>query len=285
MLRPLGEAEFDKYVDLAYGLALDTERSGYPTYTDGIKTKQDFVERSRKAFSRDNEQILLYERNGITEGWIHYYVLPDDSYADTCSFCIAEGMGDAVKEFTDHMTERYPGFDLYMGFPKENIDAVSALRDLGAELIEESYNNAIELEGYEPGPEDDDIIPVTRDNYPLFSELHSVHTDMYWNTERILEDLDEWRIFVRMKDGRPVGAVYFMIWDDLVMDEIFGIDLKDDIYDGEVFRSLMNAALAYDKRRGVRHMVFFSEEGSQQDAIACGYRCIGKYVCYKKRLE
>ncbi len=45
MLRLCEKDEFDQYIDLAYELALDLTRSGYPTYCDGIKTKKMFVER------------------------------------------------------------------------------------------------------------------------------------------------------------------------------------------------------------------------------------------------
>ncbi len=72
MLTPLKREEFDKHIDFVYALALDPARSGYPTYTDGIKTRADFVERAKKAFERENEEILLYEREDRIAGWIHY---------------------------------------------------------------------------------------------------------------------------------------------------------------------------------------------------------------------
>lgn len=50
MLRICTEQEYIKYADFVYGLALDQSKSGYPTYCDGIKTKEMFLDRSRKAF-------------------------------------------------------------------------------------------------------------------------------------------------------------------------------------------------------------------------------------------
>lgn len=58
MLKKLREQDFDRYLDFAYQLALDMTKSGYPTYADGIKTKDDFVARAREAFSADNEEML-----------------------------------------------------------------------------------------------------------------------------------------------------------------------------------------------------------------------------------
>ena len=60
MLTELNRKNFDKYADWAYSLALDISRSSYPTYTDGIKTKQDFIDTALKSYSNDNSQILLF---------------------------------------------------------------------------------------------------------------------------------------------------------------------------------------------------------------------------------
>lgn len=51
MLRLCTEQEYRKYIDFAYELAVDPSRSGYPSYSDGIKTKEMFVSRAGKAFA------------------------------------------------------------------------------------------------------------------------------------------------------------------------------------------------------------------------------------------
>ena len=285
MLRKLEKVLFDQYADLAYSLALDTRKSGYPIYTDGIKTKEDFIKRARKALERDNEEILLYERSGEVLGWIHYYYLADDRYLDTCSFCIREGMGDAVAEFTAFARERFPGSELYLGFPKENTEAVAALEALGFERIEESYNNAADLEQYRLAPERAETQLITRESYPLFAEIHRQHDgETYWNTERILADLDGWRIFVSMQGETVTGAIYTFTFADKHVEEIFGVDFPDGVYDGEAYRALVTAAMNDEKRRGVRHLVLLADEETQADTLRCGFRCVGEYVCYLLRL-
>lgn len=202
MLKKLQEQDFDRYVDFAYQLALDMTKSGYPTYDDGIKTKDDFVARARESFSTDNEEILLFEQNGATAGWIHYFYLPEDRYLDTCAFCIASGMKEALNEFIAFAREHFPGSELYLGFPGENTEAAAVLEAGGFDCIEESYNNAIDFEGYVLQPEDEGILPITRENYELFSALHSqTDYDMYWNSARILEAIDRWMIYVYAARG------------------------------------------------------------------------------------
>lgn len=290
MLKKLQEQDFEQYVDFAYQLALDSTKSGYPTYIDGIKTKDDFVARARKAFSANgeenfaaSEEILLYEQEGEVQGWIHYFYLPEDHYLDTCAFCIASGMGEALTEFIAFAREHFPGSELYLGFPKENTEAVDTLKSLNFDCIEESYNDAIDFEDYLLQPEDVGIIFINRENYEFFSSLHGQNdSDMYWNSARILDTIDRWRIYVCLKNTKIAGAIYYMA--DTLIPEIFGIDFPDNIYNGSVYRALLTAALNDCKRRGAKHMIFFNEDESQTDAIACGFRCVGEYLCFKKVL-
>lgn len=280
MLKRLEEQDFDRYVDFAYQLALDMTKSGYPTYVDGIKTKDGFITRARKAFSTSIEEILLFEHDGATAGWIHYYFLPEDHYLGTCAFCIASDMREALTEFIAFAREHFPGSELYLGFPRENVEAVAVLESVGFDCIEESYNDAIDFEDYVLQPEDAGILPITRENYEIFSVLHSqTDHDMYWNPVRILNAFDSWRIFVCLRNGTTAGAIYFM--DDKSMPEIFGVDFLDNKYNSNVFRALLVAALNDSKRRGAKYMIFFNESESQADALACGFRCIGEYVCFK----
>ena len=281
MLIPLKREDFDKYIDFVYALALDPARSGYPTYTDGIKTRADFVDRSLRAFERENEEILLYERQGRIAGWIHYYYLPEDRYLDTCSFCIAEGMGDAIAEFTAFARERFPGSELYLGFPGENTQAEAALEAGGFTCIERDFNDVFELDRYELRPQDPDVVPVTRENYDLFRALHAQDEGMYWNSDRLLADMEEWRLLLYMPGGVPTGILQAR--KDSEMGEIFALFFQDG-YDDRAYRALVTAALNGAKADGAGAMVFFNDSETQADALALGFRCVGAYMCYKTAL-
>lgn len=277
MLTPLKEEDFNKYIDFAYALALDPTKSGYPTYADGVKTKGDFITRSLKAFERAGEQILLYEREGKVAGWIHYYYLPEDKYLDTCSFCVAEGMSDAIREFIVFAREHYSGSRLYLGFPGENAEAVSTLRAEGFSCIERSCNDIFDLPQWEERPNEPGIVPVTRENFPLFRALHTQDEDMYRNSDRLLADLDDWRLLLYLRDGVPAGAIQAM--RDADMGEVFGIFFPED-FNAATFQALMKAALNGAKHDGAGTMVFFSDGREHEAALALGFRCVGEYVCY-----
>ncbi len=286
MLVECSKNDFEKYKDFAFELALDLSKSGYPTYRDGIKTKAMFVERLLKAFEREDEQILLFLSDGKVQGLIQYYWIENDRYLQTCAFCINEGTEQALSEFLSFVGERFKGYDVFMGFPAENKNAVEYLSGCGFECIEDDFNNTAFLDQCDRVPENSDIILINRENYDSFRILHEqVDGDMYWNSDRICEALDNWIILVKKKDGKPKGAVYYeAMHSDDGWYEIFGIDIDRGEYDPETFKELLSAAISSVGSRGGRVMTFFCEKEYEAAALECGFRCIGNYLLYKVHL-
>jgi len=285
MLKACTEQDYKKYRDFVHELALDQSKSGYPTYSDGIKTKEMFFERAEKAFSRETEQILLFEYHGIVEGWIHYYWIPEDNYLSTVSLNINSATEEAMGEFLSFAEENFKGYNLFLGYSKSNKKAVEFLSTHGFECIEEDYNNTAFLEKYESAPENGGMVSVTKENYELFRKLHTqAEGDMYWNSDRIYADIENWVIFVKVKNNEPIGCVYYMDADDGWF-EIFGIDLKDGIFNPALFRELLVKALNEAKMRGGKYMTFFCDEEGQEIASKIGFECVGEYVCFRKSLE
>lgn len=77
------------------------------------------------------------------------------------------------------------------------------------------------------------MVRINKDNYEYFRPLHDqIDGDMYWNSDRIYNDIDNWVIFVNFKDNEPAGAVYYTDIKDGWF-EIFGIDLKNGVNNPE----------------------------------------------------
>lgn len=283
MLHSLSQEDFDNYIDFTWELAQDQTKSGYPTYTDGIKTKQDFICREKEAFLRDNEEILLFEQNGQVEGWIHYCVIPQDNYLDLCTCNIRNGMRTALEEFLTFVKEHFPGHELYLGFPKCNTEAISLLQEQGFSCIEDSFNDVLFLDNYELLPEASQIVPVTKENFDDFRCLHDqIKEPMYWNSDRMLNALDNWKIYLHRDNGITKGAIYYM--DENVMLEVFGVDFPDDVYDSTIFKALLIKALNEGKGSGAKYFCFFTDQNSHPDSLELGFHPVGEYICYWKKI-
>ncbi len=284
MLRVCTEQEFEKYSDYVYSLSIDPTKAGYPSYSDGIKTKEMFIERSQKAFLLDTEEILLFEYCGEVEGWIHYYYIPEDKYLQTLGVNIRLHTQQALTEFLEYVSLQFNGYELFSGFSAKNKQAIEFFLSHGFELTEEDNNNTGFLKQYKPVNVGNGIVRITKDNYTLFKVLHhKKDTDLYWNSDRIFEDIENWSIFVKMQDNEPLGSIYYKIIGEGWF-EIFGIDLKDNIFDEKVIYDLLGTAMNTAKELNGTYMTLFCGDEEQKVADKIGFTLVDKYVCYKKLL-
>ena len=216
---------------------------------------------------------------------IQYYWVPEDHYLQTLCFNISKATKQAISEFLAYVGERFKGYDVFLRFPAENKSAVDFLTEQGFECIENDYNNTAFLDKLDKTRENSDLIRIEKENYEKFESLHG-QTDGYWNSGKMLADLDNWIILVQEKDGEPQGAVYYRAL--ALVDgwfEIYGIDMAQEAYHPELFKKLLNAALSDAKRRNGRFMTFFCDEEYENAATECGFVCVGNNLCYKTHLE
>lgn len=281
LIEPTKE-QVETYLDTAYALALDPTRSGYPTYTDGIKTREDFEKTVHNGLSDPEVKTLLFVNGGRTEGLIQFYFLPKERYLESIIFSIAGSTSQALAEFEANCAEHFPGYDLALGFPKDNAEAVNYLSQNGWDCIEHSYNDVLHFQDYRLQEESGDIVRVTWENFADFRALHQpIEGTMYWNTERISEKLDEWIIWLYRWEDAPAAAIYYR--DVGILAEVFGVDFAGNRFDEEAFRLLVVKALNERKRAGCPHIVFFNDDESQRQALECGFSCVGEYVAFLKK--
>lgn len=282
LIKPTAE-EAEKYIDFAYELALDTTRSGYPTYADGIKTKADFAEACRWGLTKEGRQVLLYLEESVVSGWIQFFFETEDPYLQTTVFNISGNTAKALEEFVSYCGEHFPGYKVYLGFPSENKAAVDYLASQNWSCEERSFNDVLFFDDYELREESCDVAKIDRENFSDFRMLHqSVEGDMYWNSDRLLEALDSWTIWLLYEENQPAAAIYYR--DAEILMEIFGVDFREGIYREDVFRTLVTKALNECKHSGKKSMVFFNDGESQQAVLDLGFRCVGEYVLFVKQV-
>lgn len=281
MLTWLTEAEFDRYVDWAYGLALDLTRSGYPTYADGIKTRENFISRARNGMARENEEVLLHRVGGDVCGWIHWFWLAEDGYAHTCSFLTASHAEEAMSEFVAYAAERRPGYALHLGFPTDNACAVRCLDAQGFRLIEESVNHTLFFDAYTPEETTSAVARMSgSEDEAAFRAVHT-ETDMYWTADRILADISHWQVYLYREGDRPQAALFAHVDAD-GWPEIFGIVGADS---PEAYQALMAACLNDCKAAGCAHMTYFEDDERRLPVLAgLGFQVVSRYVCYQRIL-
>lgn len=284
MLKKPTADEAEAYMDFAYSLALDPTRSGYPTYTDGIKTKADFLECCRYGLTHPDRLVLLYLREERVCGWIQAILEPESHYLEANIFNISEGYAAALAEFIDYCQDNYPGYRLCFGLPGENREAVDYFTACGWPCEERSYNDVLCFDDYMPLPDEEGIVRVTRENYDRFQTLHeSVQGEMYWNAERIYNALNRWNIWMLEENGQAQAAIY--IRDSETLMEIYGVDYRDCHFQKDAFLKLLSKALNECKQSGRKYMVFFNDDETQEDVLQMGFHCVGEYRMFASPRE
>lgn len=278
MLVKATKKDIEKYLDFAYSLAVDQTRSGYPIFSDGISTKEQFAERVRKHFAQEGYETLLFLLDGRVEGWIQFFYIEQDHYLQTSGFLIDTHTERALEEFFGYAAEHYAGYTLYLGFPRKNARAIDFLHRSGCKLAEESFHDIFVLEDSALQPECAGLVGVTDENYSAFREVLETDEDTYWDADRIYATLGEWIIYLFYREGTAAGYVYAR------NGEIFGMGYRENVFDEKTYRALTAKILNDLKAAGYRHVTFFHDGKSQPAALEIGFRCVAEYVLYTKRV-
>ena len=281
MLTPLQPEEFNRYVDWAYRLALDLTCSGYPTYADGIKTREAFILAAKRCLETGNREVLLFHVDGEVRGWIQWYWLPEDQYAQASCFLTATHTEQALTEFVAHAAKACPGYALHLGFPTDNARAVQWLQQNEFRLLEQSVNHTLFFDRYERREAPREVSRMSgSDDEAAFRAIHT-DADLYWTAERILADRENWHVYLYRDGNRPVAALYAQGLAD-GWPEIFGIAGGNH---AATYRTLMTACLNDCQAAGCAHMTYFEEDESKLPILhELGFEVVSRYVCYQKIL-
>lgn len=268
MLKALEEKDSETYIPMAYEISMDLAHTSFPVYTDGVKTREDFFRAAKTGMEREDEEILLFLENGEAEGVLSFYALADDRYLGVKFISVRKHYAKALEELFAYWGENYRGYEWDVYFPEENTEALAYMSASGRREAEENVVDVLLFDEYAPQPENEAVLPVNRENFDVFSELHRhCEADMYWTGERIRENMDNWAIFAI--EGK--GAVYYNGKGGADL-EIFGVDFLDGGWEAEAARGLLTACLNYAKRSGARSMYFFNDAKMHEIAAALGFR-------------
>lgn len=270
MLQVLEKKDFDQYINMAYEISSDLSHTSFPVYTDGVKTKEDFVRCCQKGMEQENEEILLFIENGTVEGVIQYYVLADEHYIGVNFISIRAFYAKALAELFEYWKEKYNSYRWDVYFPEENVDAIGYMKAIGCEALEQSVVDILFFNEYELQPENKCITHISFENYNKFANIHKLaEADMYWTSERILQRLEDWEIFV----SEEKGAVYYNGKGEENL-EIFGLDFQTGKYDAEIAKALLIACLNHAKKSGAKSMYFFNDSDIHKITVPLGFHCI-----------
>ncbi len=265
MLTRLTAGEVPAYFEAFWPVALDLRRSGYPTYTDGIKTRADWEEHILRAAKEDWGEVLLHWHDGQPNGLIAMEVMDEEYLSLPVCLCQAH-QREMLEELLDDLVARYPGRTLWLGFAPENEERLVFAKERGLALLDDAVN--WNIRDWQAVPLSTEVQRVTVENYAHFRSLWTDET-IYWNAERIAQAMDKWLLFTTQD-----AAVACM--DEGVMLEIFGF-MGNPAAMGKLMEACLNAS-------GGRSLTYFAGQEETPVMEALGFHRVSGYVCYQKIL-
>ena len=113
MLRPLTAAREAAALETSWALAQSPATSLYPSFADGIKTREEFL-RAASLRNAAPGEALAHLSDGEIQGLIRYEALPEGRLLTFSAFA-ARNPARATAEFLAYAAARYPAWQVDFG--------------------------------------------------------------------------------------------------------------------------------------------------------------------------
>ena len=123
---------------------------------------------------------------------------------------------------------------------------------------------------------------ISKADFDRFCAVYHAPPDAYWKGGRIYEALEKWTIFVYSEGEVPAAAAFATGRGEHF--EIFGMEFADSVFREEALREVLTALLDECKGAGAKDMTCFCREAERRVLRALGFRCVGEYILYEKKL-
>ncbi|HEY8362796.1 MAG TPA: hypothetical protein VIK77_07920 [Tissierellaceae bacterium] len=123
---------------------------------------------------------------------------------------------------------------------------------------------------------------LTMDDFDAFSSIHDkMNPDMYWNSERIKNNFNRWRIFTYCKDEEILAYIMSLIYDNNI-GEIFGITSVTNI-ESNILEGLIYFACKDIFSLGATRIINSCDLGSFEKELYLnlGFVRTNDYICYR----
>ncbi len=283
MVKRCTEEQWKQQFSHPWVLLENLEGVSFPLYHDEIQTEAKFLARTQDAFTRSDEEMLLFMEQGKALGWAHTYWIPQDRYLGLVSMAVPRNFGDALGQLLDYWGRQFPGYQWDAYFPQENKEAHRVLQSRGMKPQVQEAVGVLLFDQYHPRPENSRIAKLDREHFHLFRQVHQREEGkMYWTSDRIFATLEDWALYGYVQQGKCVAVLYYKGVGTKNL-EIFGLDF---IYQGEpleaseVGRALLVSALNQAKKDGAKSMYFFHDPRLTEIVEETGFQILTTAVAY-----
>ena len=278
-LQPITEKQIKEAVSFVWQSMQNVENITYPIFVDEDEICQRFIE----DFKRENSYILACTDNNKIEGVLCFYTIPHEKYLQTTAVYILNQNKVIANEFIYYMEKNFSAYTAYIGIEKRNIFLTEIFLKYNFKLVDDSANLNLTIDNFKPVETFGKIIIVNDELLTDYLHFHDQHfCKIYWNSERISENISSWLILVSKIENSIVGSILMKIDQASGQEaEIYAI-----VADSEtLYKNLISDCTQQLQciRPNISNIVFMAEKISEMNAaISVGFQLKNYYCCFIK---
>lgn len=257
------ENELEDIIEFAWNITKRDIRVGYPS---GVWEYNGLRKSIINAFNDSDDILVLKEDNKII-AFISLLIEEDNKYLQTIGgiYCI-DDFDYTFNKLLEYKKENYPDFKLYIIYSSYNKEILNRLAKEGEILDKLNYyrldNDKLKLR------EVDKSISYIKDSeFKEFSVLHDkLNPDIYWNSDNLLKDIENWNILVYREDGNIVAYALYKFRVGNELGEIFALSYKENV-SNNIKKDLIYLASKDIFERDADYMVYFTDVDGDENEI------------------
>ena len=214
------KSDLEEAIEFAWNVIRRDEKAGYPEKTweyEGLR--EEFI----KAYNHKDDKMLLLKSGEDINGVVCLFVDKEDMYLQTIGgIYYKDDFEYVLNKFIEYLEENFKSYEIIIGYTSKDKNILKVLEQKG-EIFEKAeffklYKNNLKFKDIR-----EDIRLLTTDDLKDFSDIHDkINPNIYWTSERLIKDLDNWRIFVYREMGKIKSYIMSQVYTDLT-GEIFNI--------------------------------------------------------------
>lgn len=271
-------------LEFTWSLTQENSKSSYHKIT----SKVELIDKLNRGIECNTEKLIACYENNMLKGVCLYFWIDEDKYAQTTVFVIDTDYNTVADELIGYIRKELPDYELLIGIPFDNVNAIKYFKYRDIECIESSYDTRLKSENYIPNDIKYNIEAIDSNSFDEYANFHDKHAgDIYWISSRLKERLDIFRIFVYRHEGIISGSIFVTKYAEGA--EVFGMYIDDKVKDNGIDSALIYHMLGslYDEFDDINEVVYFIDENAKEElslVLGMGFEINDTYRCYKVSL-
>lgn len=274
--------EIEKIIDFSWELSKNDLYASYPR-----KNKiADVIKDMEEANQAECSNVIACYKSDMLCGLCVYFWKNDDKYVQTTQFLINENYDETAGEFIEYIRNQLPGFELLIGVPSTNENAIKYFNNSDSVCISSIDTRMYNLKkpiNYNNNSVEE-INENNFDKYATFHDKFAIPLEMYYNSRNLQNEIGRFRVFIFNEKEEIHGSIFAKVGKDVA--EVFGLFIDSEYENKNIERILINKMLVqlYNEFGAIDEIVYFIDEGYTNElnaALAAGFKIKDIYKCYK----